>query len=108
VRSSCCDPAKVLSVGWLACGDGGGEGVGELVDVFEEVVEDALGFLAAAGGGELRGDGAEEVEGVRMSISRSCSSWTASGSSSGPSSSSSWSSTSRAPAPRSRAGGGSS
>jgi len=28
----------------------GGEGVGEFVDLFEEVGEDALGLLAAAGG----------------------------------------------------------
>jgi hypothetical protein len=44
--------------------DGGGEGVGQLVDLFQEVGEDARGFLAAAGGGELWRDGAEEVEGV--------------------------------------------
>src|SRR5215218_10839014 len=47
----------------VLCGDGGGEGVGELVDLFEEVGEDALGFLAAAGCGEFGCDGAEQVEG---------------------------------------------
>jgi hypothetical protein len=44
------------------CSDGCGEGVRELADVLEEVVEDALGFLAAAAGGEFWRDGAEEVE----------------------------------------------
>jgi hypothetical protein len=34
----------------LLGGDGGGEGVGQFVDLFEEVGEDALGFLAAACG----------------------------------------------------------
>jgi hypothetical protein len=57
----------IVGTRWVrrgVCGDGGGEGIGELVDVFEEVVEHALGLLAAAGGGELWRDGAEEVEGV--------------------------------------------
>jgi hypothetical protein len=30
-------------------GDGGGEGVGQFVDLFEEVGEDALGLAPAAG-----------------------------------------------------------
>ena len=46
----------------LLGGDGGGEGVGQLVDLFEEVGEDALGFLASAGGGEFGGDGAEVIQ----------------------------------------------
>jgi hypothetical protein len=45
-------------------GDGGGEGVGQFVDLFEEVGEDSLGFSAAAGGGEFASDGAEVVEGA--------------------------------------------
>jgi hypothetical protein len=46
---------------WRHCG---GQRVGELVDLFEEVGEDALGFLAAAGDGEFDGDGAEVVQGA--------------------------------------------
>jgi hypothetical protein len=50
--------ASVVPLGvsvWVLRGDGGGERVGQLVDLFEEVGEDALGFLASAGGGELGG-----------------------------------------------------
>jgi hypothetical protein len=43
-------------------GDGGGEGVGQLVDLFEQVGEDALGFLASPDRGQLRGNGAEVVQ----------------------------------------------
>jgi hypothetical protein len=45
-------------------GDGGGEGVGEFVDLVGEVGEDALGFGAAADGCEFGGDGAEVVGGA--------------------------------------------
>jgi hypothetical protein len=43
-------------------GDRGGEGIGQFVDLVEEVGEDAPGFLLAACGAELGGDGAEVVE----------------------------------------------
>ena len=36
--------------------------MGQLLDLFEEVGEDALGFLAPADCGQLGGDGAEVVE----------------------------------------------
>jgi hypothetical protein len=36
-------------------GDGGGERVGQLVDLFEEVGEDPLGLLAATDRGQLAG-----------------------------------------------------
>jgi hypothetical protein len=53
--------SRLGSVGVLGR-DRGGEGVGQLLDLFEEVGEDALGFGAPADRGELRGDGAEVVE----------------------------------------------
>jgi hypothetical protein len=51
------------SVGVLG-GDRRGEGVGQLVDLLEQVGEDALGFGLAADGGELGGDGAEGIQGA--------------------------------------------